>query len=380
VSNKLFINFQYFKMNNHKKTLLPTPHSPLPPLSYYPVILIPERIEKFLLKNPVGQFPNFQKPIAPEPPKDLPKVPEGKWGYVNSTLSLGLILIVNGLFGLSLVELCLGILASSFLFFGVKIYLYYARLYYQEKQQQIFANYEAEKTKYLRAFQLWERSKNAIIKTQKNQQQLRGNELKLLLENRVKQPIKKSQAQVGVSERIFAVSLVKYFGKWVQGGQEFPITNSHLCYSTDFSLVDPNTGLSLDIEVDEPYDGKSKKPHHCVDVNKDYNRNQYFLNGNWVVIRFAEEQVVKYPKRCCLEIAQVIAKLTGNYEFLEVLKDVEVLPKVKQWTFAEAQQMAKRRFRQRFLAEEGVYFATEKKRKNNLNSQDCVMRVFRFLS
>jgi hypothetical protein len=96
-----------------------------------------------------------------------------------------------------------------------------------------------------------------------------------------------SIAQPGVSERLFFVSLSKYFPNWCCGGEVFPIKGCNYSYSTDFSLVDPITGLSIDIEIDEPYDGKTKKPHHCVDVDKDYNRNNFFLTGNWVVSYYA---------------------------------------------------------------------------------------------
>lgn len=71
------------------------------------------------------------------------------------------------------------------------------------------------------------------------------------------------------------------------------------------------SSLSIDIEIDEPYVGNTKAPHHCIDQGKDDIRNEFFTNGNWVVIRFSEKQVVKYPRSCCKVIASVVARVAA---------------------------------------------------------------------
>lgn len=72
----------------------------------------------------------------------------------------------------------------------------------------------------------------------------------------------------------------------------------------------------------------------------------HFLSRKWLVIRFAEQQVVKQPEACCAVIAQQIYQLTG--------KDLEVryfdhLIAIKRWTESEAETMAARDYRKTYL-------------------------------
>ena len=132
-------------------------------------------------------------------------------------------------------------------------------------------------------------------------------------------------------------------------GGEFPISGTSFRYTADFILVHKPTGLAIDIEIDEPYEGRRGKPHHCIDRGKDNQRNQFFLEKNWVVIRFSELQVVKYPDSCCKAIARVIAQITGDYRGLAQFGNVADLLPHKQWTVKEAIYMAKTKFRNSYL-------------------------------
>ncbi|MEQ9552360.1 MAG: hypothetical protein RIM23_22445 [Coleofasciculus sp. G3-WIS-01] len=132
-------------------------------------------------------------------------------------------------------------------------------------------------------------------------------------------------------------------------GGDFPIPGTSWRYSADFILVHQPTGLAIDIEIDEPYEGRTGKPHHCVDRGKDSQRNRFFLERNWVVIRFSELQVVKYPDSCCKAIARVVAQITGDYRGLVRLQSIDDLTLHKQWTVKEARYMAKTRFRNSYL-------------------------------
>jgi hypothetical protein len=86
-----------------------------------------------------------------------------------------------------------------------------------------------------------------------------------------------------------------------------------------------------------------------VDRNKDSQRNRFFLERNWVVIRFSEWQVVKYPDSCCKAIARVIFQITGDYRGLVQIQNVADLLPNKQWTVKEAIYMAKTKFRNSYL-------------------------------
>ncbi|MDJ0736021.1 MAG: hypothetical protein QNJ47_18490 [Nostocaceae cyanobacterium] len=71
---------------------------------------------------------------------------------------------------------------------------------------------------------------------------------------------------------------------------------------------------------------------------KDDIRNKFFTDGNWIVIRFSEKQVVKYPYRCCKIIAKVVAEVAGDYTFLNKLKNVPSLPPDAMWTIKQAKK------------------------------------------
>ena len=181
--------------------------------------------------------------------------------------------------------------------------------------------------------------------------ELRCKLLANLVSNRVS-PIGHSSARQGVSEKEFMQDLQRYFPTVMQG-LEFKIPRSKKCYSADFIIVHHSSGIGIDVEVDEPYAGISKKPTHCWDDDSDYRRNQLFNEWGWIVVRFTEKQVVQAPLSCCKFIAQVIWEVTGERSYLELLESQPDLLPVKPWTTKEARRMAKQRYRQSYLPKLG---------------------------
>jgi very-short-patch-repair endonuclease len=178
----------------------------------------------------------------------------------------------------------------------------------------------------------------------------------------------KSTAPRGTSERHFEQYLTKYFAGILHPGYEFKLNDDYQ-YSSDFTLILVN-GISLIVEVDEPYNGRDKSPTHCIDVDKDYNRDLFFINGNWVVIRFSEFQVCAYPTECCYFIARTIDELMqplqGERDLSESLgfqfKGVEKLPMDYRWTYAQANYMTKSDYRLRYLKQYKVYANSSQKK------------------
>lgn len=169
------------------------------------------------------------------------------------------------------------------------------------------------------------------------------------LHNQVKFPVGVSNAPIGASEAAFGQVLESFFPGRVVSQLEFPIPGSEHSYSTDFAILFDEINLSIDCEIDEPYELKSNKPTHCTDQRHDRYRNQFFLEGNWIVVRFSEEQVVCHPKSCCKELAALVAAVTGIERYLLKFEGVCDLPLKPQWTKSQAKQMAKRRYRSRYL-------------------------------
>lgn len=172
-----------------------------------------------------------------------------------------------------------------------------------------------------------------------------------ILNGRVKPHTKltDSTVQRGISEAKFEEYLGQYFSDIIKPSYSFKIPNADKFYSADFCLVLPS-GLSFCIEVDEPYVGKTKEPHHCIDRGKDERRDRFFLEGNWIVIRFSERQVVTQPVECCFFIAKTMVKLTGEVGYIRGFDLSMTSPEPEpRWTIAQAQSMAKANYRDSYL-------------------------------
>ncbi|MEZ4887837.1 MAG: bifunctional DNA primase/polymerase [Chitinophagales bacterium] len=113
-------------------------------------------------------------------------------------------------------------------------------------------------------------------------------------------------------------------------------------YMPDIVYYDKKNELLIDIEIDEPYLTSDGSPIHCI--GSDDSRNDFFINHSWIVIRFAEEQVVKYPNQSYRFIKKVIKKVK-EVDFSET----EFRYRVDMWTKNEAYKMAYNRFRQSYL-------------------------------
>lgn len=168
----------------------------------------------------------------------------------------------------------------------------------------------------------------------------------------------KSTAQEGATESFFLSFMKELLPtlRTVQG-VPFAIPGSKLKYSCDFIVVHLQTGVAADVEIDEPYVATSSRyglPHHCFDRDRDGNRNLFFARGNWIVIRFAEEQIALQPAACCKLIASVFAAATGDLEIASPLNALPDLLPVKQWNTKTATAMAKRDYRQTYLSKAGI--------------------------
>ncbi|WP_024547023.1 hypothetical protein [Picosynechococcus sp. NKBG15041c] len=156
-----------------------------------------------------------------------------------------------------------------------------------------------------------------------------------------------SNARTGRCEGCLYRAMSKYLpGKIIQD-TKLNIPNYSYPYSPDVCYV--HDGIYFDIEVDEPYTlwNGGYKPIHGYDDPKDSKRNNFFLNKGWVVIRFSEEQVARYPASCAKTIAQVVEQLTQEPlpRSLTNIKDLRLQPR---WTTEEARELADRNHRQTY--------------------------------
>ena len=262
-------------------------------------------------------------------------------------------MLVHWRFGMSVIAFCSSLVCASVSAAAAFAYLRFVDFQVRDRYNQRLAEYERQLAEYeshqLRRLQSKGKESEQYIFLLRKRSKL----LKRLLKEIVQPPAShgKKEAQQGVSEKQFFVYLCRYFSGFYDFcmGGEFPIPGTSLRYTADFILVHQPTGLAIDIEIDEPYDGRTGKPHHCVDRNKDSQRNRFFLERNWVVIRFSELQVVKYPDACCKAIARVISQITGDYRSLVKLQNVKDSLPHQQWKVKQAVYMAKTKFRSSYL-------------------------------
>jgi hypothetical protein len=156
-----------------------------------------------------------------------------------------------------------------------------------------------------------------------------------------------TSANRGRAEPYFEEYLHRYFPNKIQTQHGFTIPNFEYPYTPDFIYSDLSLGLYIDIEIDEPYfldnTGELKPLHY-----NDDRRNQFFLDRRWIVIRFAEEQIVRQPESCCKVIAETIASIIGDDSILYSFRSISQLKPVQRWTQTEAYAMAANKYRDKY--------------------------------
>lgn len=297
---------------------------------YYPLILYPDSIIKFCYHNKLESSQTHK----PTPVKQLSSTKKpAKKKFIPLTL---MAVFLGSLFNVWSIY-TLGIQQGNWLIVGaiglitLGIWAVWGQVK-SSKVQTVVAKLPTPKT---------------LPITPQKSLELRQQKLISLLEGKVLEPNGISNATHGVSEEQFYRQLKRFF-PLIQQGISFKIPDFKYPYSADFILRHP-TGVSIDIEVDEPYVGNTKKAHHAIDQGKDHIRNQFFVEHNWIVVRFSEEQVVRYPRSCCQIIAQILAQVCGDMGALSNLKNTPSLPKMPMWSIKQARKLAKQNYRQSYL-------------------------------
>lgn len=123
--------------------------------------------------------------------------------------------------------------------------------------------------------------------------------------------------------------------------------------ATDFVYYEVKKGLFIDVEIDEPYgiyyDEGNPKTFTKNTIGSKDDRDQYFIDKGWFVVRFAEEQIVKYPASCCKLIAELIFKTTFNFDYLKKLAEVKDVVPIPLWSNKTSKEMGEARYRDTYL-------------------------------
>lgn len=153
--------------------------------------------------------------------------------------------------------------------------------------------------------------------------------------------------RIGVSEYFFR-DLLESNGFNICFNKKIKVGN-HFFYP---DILIEQQGLLIDIEIDEPYIESDGTPIHFVDqylTSVDNDRNTFFTQQGFEVIRFAEEQIFLHPNRCIGVIKEYIEQtLSGNEYFVSNNDDFCI----KKWTSEDASKLAYRRFRRTYIPAE----------------------------
>ena len=312
-----------------------------PPASY-PLIEIPFLLKTALEANPPApQEPQpIEWPLSPEAPSVLT--------FGNGIIALGM--IVGGFL---LVEVRLEALAVLLVLGGL-LCLITRQRHATRRYAQDWARYEADCDYYHSYPTLRQAYQQALIAYGQpemvavyREQQVAAWLARITLPI---YPLEEDQPAParGRSETHFLAYLHQYFGPaTISTNCRVPVDDPRLktkWYYPDFVYRDAS-GLCLNIEIDEPYALRTRQPIHYR--GQDEARNAFFGRQNWVVIRFTEEQIVRYPALCCKELAQLIYSLNQQHYPVKFLYDL--LPRQPQWDWEQAQRMAKTKSRNRYL-------------------------------
>jgi hypothetical protein len=118
-------------------------------------------------------------------------------------------------------------------------------------------------------------------------------------------------------------------------------------YEPDIAMVSKGKqNIFIDIEIDEPYAGVSRKLTHCYPEG--INRDNYFVDRGWFVIRFSEYQVHHQIEECLHEIAKVITTIDVNLRN-EKLSHYMFIDEEDCWDEAQAQRWENINYRENYL-------------------------------
>lgn len=101
----------------------------------------------------------------------------------------------------------------------------------------------------------------------------------------------------------------------------------------------------IDVEIDEPYELSENKEIHYIGCG-DEDRNEYFVNKNWFVLRFSEQNIKDHLEQCIDLIDNLTSFLKEcKIKYLENFIKVNNEISHPQWTIEQARLMRIRKFR-----------------------------------
>ena len=162
-----------------------------------------------------------------------------------------------------------------------------------------------------------------------------------------------STKRIGFKEASFQKAIEHYFAEnfEISGNIRLNTGKKTRPFEPDIAIISySNDNIRIDIEIDEPYAGVSRQPTHCI--GDDINRDNYFKDRGWIVIRFSEYQVHMQEKECLKYIGNIISLINSSYKLPIELNSVNDITKETVWDVVQAQKWEKSRYREQYLNHE----------------------------
>ncbi|PXY40307.1 hypothetical protein DMB65_13330 [Flavobacterium cheongpyeongense] len=296
---------------------------------YYPILLMNEEIKDSLF------FDYFEKP---EKPKFTEKEPEKTNGFL-----FYILFVIIGFLIFNYLKTFIGLL---FIFLGMYL---------------IFTN--PEKKKYLKEkndFENYKKSYESQLKKYYHEITLNEEDfLKLKNKEKISSILRKTKYSIGtdyikgLSHQFFLNHLIHHLGSKHNNSkgilESLTYLNKYFThkptsrpYVSDFAYVNDEIGLVLLIEIDEPYTIQNKEPIHL----NDNDRNSFFLELNWIIIRFSEEQILMYPNESCNFISELILEFEEPSGRLGLPNS---LPFIERWNDFNIHRLINSNYRENYL-------------------------------
>jgi len=297
---------------------------------YYPILLMNDEIKDSLF------FEYFEKP---EKPVFKGKEPEKTNGFL-----FYILFIIIGFLIFNYLKTAIGLIILI-----VGIYLIFTN---PEKKQYLKEKIDFENYKKNYEFQL----KKYYYEITLNDEEF----YTLKNKEKISSILRKSRYSIGTdyikgkSHVFFLNHLIHHFGSKLKNSkgilESLTYLNNYFTskptffkpYVSDFAYVNDEIGLILLIEIDEPYTLQDKEPIHL----NDNDRNTFFLELNWVIMRFSEEQVLMYANECCNLISELILKFEepSSSDYLS-----NSLPFIERWNDFNIYRLINSNYRENYL-------------------------------
>lgn len=313
----------------------------------YPINIIPERI----ITAQKSFIPMPPKPIKPLPPKVL------KVRYIAMIICITTVVLAISYKFMPIESMWINV--SLAVLFSVSSV---ATVFEILKNKFKIAANEKENTKYELLMQRYikECSEQVEVESQNNNPitltEFRRKKVieNLLITNTALVPAHNSETKYF---NYFYEILNSYFPDSVLINYTLEQNNECNSFIPNYIVAKSDYKLYIDVEIDVPYLLDSRHPYSYVNKNSSEetytqkNHDKFFTQAGWIVIHFAEEQIIKTPESCCKHIAQIIFNITDDNKPLQKFNTVKNLTEIPMWNYSRAVELANSNYRESYLSE-----------------------------